>query len=188
MGKYDVTQEQYQVVIGTNPSNFIGKDNPVEQISWHDADGFCAKLSKSTQQAIRLPSEAEWEFACRAGTTTVYYSGNSKADLDRICWYKGNSNNAAHPVGQKDPNSFGLYDMLGNVFQLTQDGAENYSSSAQINPFDLGGAPAMRGGAFCIDFNHCKSASRTWYPRNDRVPEREYQGFRIVMTLAESKH
>ena len=117
MGKYVVTQEQYQAVTGATPSTFKGNDNPVEQVSWDDAEAFCKKLSEQTKQAVRLPTEAEWEFACRAGTKTTYYSGDTDKDLDRVAWNDANSKNTTHPVGQKEANTFGLYDMHGNVWQ-----------------------------------------------------------------------
>jgi formylglycine-generating enzyme required for sulfatase activity len=99
MGKYDITQEQYQQLIGKNPSNLKGKDNPVENVSWDDAQAFCKKLSELTNQGVRLPTEAEWEYSCRAGTATTYYSGDDNKDLDRVAWYSANSKSATHPVG-----------------------------------------------------------------------------------------
>jgi formylglycine-generating enzyme required for sulfatase activity len=112
IGKYPVTQEQYQAVIETNPSHFQGNpQNPVESVSYGDAQAFCQKLSQVTGKNYRLPTESEWEYACRAGTTTDYYFGDDANQLGDYAWYYGNSQKTTHPVGQKKPNSWGLYDM-----------------------------------------------------------------------------
>ena len=184
MGKFTVTQEQYQVFIGANPSQFKGKDIPVETVSWDDAQAFCKKLTEQTKQTIRLPTEAEWEYACRAGTTTTYHSGDSEADLARAAWYNGNSKNTTHPVGQKEPNSFGLYDMHGNVWQWCQDQWDEnyYSKSPAENPQgpdqSAGAVRLLRGGSWSNDPVYCRSAYRYWYaPIN-----RSYGlGFRVVV-------
>ncbi len=185
MGKYDVTQEQYQAVIGTNPSNFIGKDNPVEQVSWDDARAFCKKVTEQTKDGVRLPTEAEWEYACRAGTTTEFYSGDLDSDLDRVAWYSANSKSTTYPVGQNDPNKFGLYDMHGNVWQWCQDwyGEDYYSKSPAENPQgpDHGAIRELRGGSWLCPPMYCRSAYRCWY-----VPRIRYGsiGFRIVLVPA----
>ena len=133
IGVFEVTQQQYQKVMGTNPSRFKGPQNPVEQVSWNDAVEFCRKLSalpaeKSSGYEYRLPTEAEWEYACRAGTTTKYSFGDSESELGDYAWYglverlmeiadeRGNSGEKSHPVGGKKPNAWGLFDMHGNVF------------------------------------------------------------------------
>jgi formylglycine-generating enzyme required for sulfatase activity len=119
IGKYEVTQEQWQKVMGSNPSTSraCGDNCPVEQISWDDAQRFLAKLNQLNDGFdYRLPSEAEWEYACRAGTTGDY-AGN----LGALGWFDNNSGNQIHPVGQKQPNGFGLYDMHGNVNEWAQD-------------------------------------------------------------------
>ncbi|MFM7577062.1 MAG: formylglycine-generating enzyme family protein, partial [Microcystaceae cyanobacterium] len=118
LGKYPVTQEQYQAVMGNNPSRF--KDNPknpVEQVSWDDAKAFCQKLQELTGKSFRLPTEAEWEYACRAGTQTRYYFGDDESQLGDYAWYNANSDSKTHPVGQKKPNAWGLYDTHGNVWE-----------------------------------------------------------------------
>ncbi|MEA5479483.1 SUMF1/EgtB/PvdO family nonheme iron enzyme [Pseudanabaena galeata UHCC 0370] len=122
MGKYQVTQAQWQVIMGNNPSHFKGffknnSQNPVESVSWNDAQEFCKKLSQKTGREFRLPSEAEWEYACRAGTNTAYSFGDNASLLGEYAWYSDNSGSKTHPVGQKKPNPWGVYDMHGNVWE-----------------------------------------------------------------------
>ncbi|NQV34273.1 MAG: formylglycine-generating enzyme family protein, partial [Phycisphaeraceae bacterium] len=115
IGVTEVTQKQWQQVMGSNPSFSKGDDLPVEHITWDEAAEFCQRLSQKEQKRYRLPTEAEWEYACRAGTKTAYYTGRDRAALDIAGWYRGNSVNQSHPVGRKKPNPWGLYDMHGNV-------------------------------------------------------------------------
>jgi len=156
MGKYEVTQEQWKTMMGNNPSQFKQPQNPVEQVSWKDALEFCRKAGG------RLPSEAEWEYACRAGTTTKYSSGDSEGDLDAIGWHKGNSGAQSHPVGQKAANAWGLYDMNGNVSEWCQDWRGNYSGSAVIDPVgpSSGQYPVVRGGSWSKSARRCRAAFR----------------------------
>ena len=127
LGVYEVTQEQYEKVMGTKPSIFKDKkQNPVENVSWDDAVEFCRKLSelpaeKKAGHVYRLPSAAEWEYACRAGTTTTYSFGDDAFRLGEFAWYPVNSNRSTHPVGQKKPNPWGIYDMYGNVYEWILD-------------------------------------------------------------------
>lgn len=122
MGKYEVTQKQWRDVMGNNPSNFKGDDLPVEMVSWNDIQGFIQKLNeKEGTDKYRLPSEAEWEYVARAGTTTIYSFGDNESELGEYAWYVKNSNYTTHPVGQKKPNPWGLYDMHGNVWEWVQD-------------------------------------------------------------------
>jgi len=185
MGKFAVTQEQYQAVTGATPSHLKGKDNPVEQVSWDDAQAFCKKLTEQTKQAVRLPTEAEWEYACRAGTTTTYHSGDSEADLARVAWYYGNSKNTTHPVGQKEANIFGLYDMHGNIWQWCQDwyGEDYYGKSETENPQgpDQGAVRLLRGGSWFFNLVYCRSAYRL---RHYPVLRSNNVGFRIVLVPA----
>jgi formylglycine-generating enzyme required for sulfatase activity len=182
MGKFTVTQEHYQAVIGENPSGFKSKDNPVETVSWYDAQTFCQKLSEQTKQTVQLPTEAEWEYACRAGTTTRFYSGDSEADLARVAWYRENSKDTTHPVGQKEPNTFGLYDMHGNVAQWCQDWCDKdyYGKSVVENP-QQGDERVLRGGSWYV-YNpvFCRSTSR-----GSRSPDYRYSsfGFRVVLRV-----
>src|SRR5262249_22422074 len=187
MGKYEVTKAQWRAVAGLfkvkiylspAPSHFKGDNLPVEQVSWDEATEFCERLSQATRKTYRLPTEAEWEYACRAGTTGAY-AGN----LDEMAWYSGNSDNTTHPVGQKKANAFGLYDMHGNVWEWCQDWySENYySQSPSADPTGPGSGSYRvgRGGGWLSDERPCRSAYR------GRVAPGYYNGvlgFRLVRT------
>ena len=175
LSKYEVTQAQYQTVMGNNPSNFKGANLPVEQLTWDEAMDFCAKLTEQEQAAGRLPmnykytlpTEAQWEYACRAGTTTALNSGKNLSDkyecpeMDEVGWYKANSNAQTHPVGQKLPNAWGLYDMHGNVEEWCLDRFGNYPTSAVTDPVGSIGSDLGRGGSWNSDADHCRSAFRS---------------------------
>jgi len=183
MGKFPVTQEQYQQVIGNNPSHFKGKDHPVERVSRADAQKFCTALAGKTKQHIRLPTEAEWEYSCRAGTTTSYHSGDSEPALNRVAWYSVNSNRKTHPVGLKDANAFGIYDMHGNVGQWCSDWyLQNYYERFNVvNPKGPDqGIPSLRGGNFEFPALYCRSATRHWTGEDMAIPR---IGFRVVVSV-----
>ncbi|MDP8229250.1 MAG: formylglycine-generating enzyme family protein, partial [Candidatus Electryoneaceae bacterium] len=148
-----VTQKMWVEVMGGNPSNFQGNNLPVEKVSWNDVQEFIRKLNRRDPgNDYRLPSESEWEYACRAGTTTKYHSGNSESDLARVGWYNGNSDDRTHSVGQKSPNAWGLYDMHGNVWEWCEDWYHgNYNKaptdgSVWISP--SGSRRVLRGGCW----------------------------------------
>ena len=121
LGVHEVTQAEYEKVMGKNPSNFKGARNPVEQVSWKDAVEFCKRLTAKESMTYRLPTEAEWEYAYRAGTTTRYSFGDDPASLGEYAWYGDNSEKKTHPVGEKKPNTWGLHDMHGNVWEWCAD-------------------------------------------------------------------
>ncbi|MFN9733782.1 MAG: SUMF1/EgtB/PvdO family nonheme iron enzyme [Microcystis sp.] len=183
IGKYPITQAQYQAVMGNNPSYFKNNpQNPVERVSWNDAQAFCQKLSQITGKTYRLPTEAEWEYACRAGTTTRYYFGDDANQLGDYAWHNGNSQDKTHPVGQKRPNAWGLYDMSGNVWEWCEDnwhdnyiGAPKDGSAWLTNDNDY---QILRGGSWYLNPNFCRSAFRFYYFRRDYFSF--FLGFRVV--------
>ncbi|HTU23246.1 MAG TPA: formylglycine-generating enzyme family protein [Gemmataceae bacterium] len=165
MGIFPVTQSQWQAVMGYNPSNFRGGERPVEMVSWDDCQEFCATMAKLTGKPIRLPTEAEWEYACRAGTTGEYFSGNGEEALKTIGWYGGNSGNQTHVVGEKKaPNPWGLYDVHGNVWEWCQDLYAPLGNDNITDPINLknGDARVVRGGSWSGNAEGCRAACRHW--------------------------
>lgn len=132
LGVYQVTQSQWQTVMGTNPSRFRGSNLPVETVSWQDAVDFCNRLNDTPLErpenyVFTLPTEAQWEYACKANSDCVYHVGDTIEDLSRVAWHRGNiSTFSTQVVGQKEPNNWGLYDMLGNVMEWCFDGPTEY--------------------------------------------------------------
>lgn len=134
LGKFEVTQGQWREVMGSNPSYFEGDDLPVERVSWNEVQEFIEKLNEMEgTDKYRLPSEAEWEYACRAGTTTRYSFGDDEAEFGDYAWYGPNSGLKTHPVGQKKPNPWGLYDMHGNVMEWVNESDTHGSVMEWIN-------------------------------------------------------
>ena len=182
IGKYEVTQAQYEKMMGKNPSYFAGADhNPVEKVSWNDAVAFCQKLSQETGDRYQLPSEAQWEYACRAGTDTRFSFGDSDDELGDYAWYDSNSDQRTHPVGQKRPNDWGLFDMHGNVYEWCQDWYhESYNGAptdgrAWIKP--KGEDRVQRGGGWDSYPSGCRSANRVGFPPDTL---HRFSGFRVV--------
>ena len=184
IAKYPVTQEQYEAVIGKNPSYFKGARNPVEQVSWDDAVKHCEKLSASTGNKVRLPTEAEWEYACRAGTRTRYNLGDTTEDLKRAGWYEANSGGETHEVGGKTPNAWGLHDMHGNVWEWCRDWKADYPFGTQTDPQGptTGTARVLRGGSSPNLSKHCRSAYRD---NGNFAPDFRFRtiGFRVVVAV-----
>ena len=167
LGKTEVTQGQWEALMGSNPSNFKGADGPVEQVSWEDAMQFCRKLTERERAAGRLPegyeymlpTEAQWEYACRAGTTGPFAGSGS---LEAMGWYTDNSGNTTHPVRQKQANAWGLYDMQGNVWQWCRDWFGNYPGAGVTDPSGpfSGAGRVLRGGGWGNTAQNCRSADR----------------------------
>ncbi len=176
MGKYEVTQEQWESLMGTNPSSFTGCPQcPVENVSWDDCQEFIQRLNaQSDGVTYHLPTEAEWEYACRAGTT-----GDYARNLDAMGWYDGNSGGKTHPVGQKQPNAWGLHDMHGNVWEWCSDWYGAYPSGWVTNPTGptTGSRRVLRGGSWRFSEAACHSAYRGINPPGSRS---NYLGFRLV--------
>jgi len=171
LGKYEVTQMQWTKVMGNNPSFFKRKrtegPRPVEDVSWNDAQEFITKLNGMTGQKFRLPTEAEWEYACRAGSTTKYFFGDDMEGLEEYAWYMDNSNYRSHPSGLKKPNPFGLYDILGNVWEWCSDryGSKYYSASPETDPKgpNSGKYHIVRGGGWHWPGMGLRSAHRYYH-------------------------
>jgi len=214
MGKYEVTQEQYQAVMGTNPSFFSSNPaagdtqgkRPVERVTWFDAIEFCNKLSTKegltpvytitgrtpatgypitsaevtaawTNNGYRLPTEAQWEYACRAGTTTYWSFGDDESELVNYAWYSNNSNSRTHQVGLKLPNAWGLYDMHGNVWELCWNWYGNYPAGSDPTGASSGTYRVARGGGWDYSAGSTRSANRGTSSPDNRGSD---IGFRVV--------
>jgi len=183
MGKYEVTQGQWQTVMGTNPSLFPDDPKrPVDQVTWDDAQTFIRKLNALEGVSLyRLPTEAEWEHAARAGSPSIYSYGNDPKYLGEYAWYRANAARHTHPVGQKKPNAWGLHDMLGNVWEWVQDWEGKYPSGPVTDPpGPASGTYRMRRGcAWNNEANVCRVANRYSVVgfRDD------FLGFRVVRTI-----
>ena len=182
MGVYEVTQEQYEKVMGTNPSHFQGPRRPVEQVSWNDAQAFCQKLSEQENRSYRLPTEAEWEYACRAGSTTEYFWG--RRFFSRYAWSRQNSAETTQDVGTRLPNAWRLYDMSGNVWEWCESRKGQYAPSAaeETDPKgpSKGRSRVLRGGSWYGVAENCRSAARDKNAPNSR----HYTfGFRVVIDV-----
>lgn len=162
IGKTEVTQALWKAVMGSNPSEFKGDNRPVESVSWDDCQAFIRKLNALTGQNFRLPTEAEWEFACRGGNNSRGYKYSGSNYIDNVAWHWDNSGKKTHPVATKSPNELGIYDMSGNVREWCSDWKGDYSSGAQTNPkgpYD-GSYRVNRGGSWGSDAGYCRSSDR----------------------------
>ena len=183
IGKYEVTQAAYVGVVGKKPSLFKGRSNPVECVSWRNCVAFCNDVSESAGVQVTLPTEAEWEYACRAGTQTRFSYGDDPdcSQLGEYAWYGDKLFNKTHQVGQKKPNPWGLHDMHGNVLEWCQDGMRSYTPSAQTDPRGpQGGSRVLRGGSWNYDPRRVRSAYRSVY-----APTYAWGdiGFRVVVVF-----
>ena len=180
IGKYEVTQEEWQAVMGTNPSDFKGNNNPVENVSWNDCQEFVKKLNQLTGLKFALPTEAQWEYAARGGNQSKGYKYSGSNNIGDVAWYKGNSGNKTHQVGTKQPNELGIYDMTGNVWEWCNDWYGDYRSSAQTNPVgpSSGSSRVLRGGGWGSNARGCRVSYRFNFNPSSRY---YYYGFRVVL-------
>jgi formylglycine-generating enzyme required for sulfatase activity len=171
LGVYEVTQSEWQKLMGSNPSHFKGAPLPVEKVSWNDTQDFLGQ-----SKGLRLPTEGEWEYACRAGTT-----GSRYGDLGQVAWYDGNSGRTTHAVGGKQPNGFGLHDMLGNVWEWCSDWYGAYPVGSQVDPSgpSSGENRVCRGGSWGNTGRYCRASYRL-----NLAPAGRYNflGFRVART------
>ncbi|MBM3859038.1 MAG: formylglycine-generating enzyme family protein [Verrucomicrobia bacterium] len=183
LGKFEVTQEQWQAVMGSNPSNFKGAKNPVDTVNWEDCLTFVRKLGEKVPgYTFRLPTEAEWEYACRAGSSSEYCYGDDTGGLGDYAWYSNNSGSKTHTVGEKKPNTWGLYDMHGNVYEWCQDWYGNYSTNAETDPVgpSSGSNRVLRGGSWSRNASTCRSAIRYNFNPSNRF---YIYGLRVVVVV-----
>ncbi len=181
MGKFEVTQELWKAVMGSNPSYFNGSNLPVERVSWNDSQEFITKLNGLTGANFRLPTEAEWEYAARGGSESGGYKYSGSNSINDVAWYYDNSDYKTHSVGTKSPNELGIYDMSGNVYEWCQDWYGSYSSGSQTNPYgpSSGSARVVRGGSWRIIARYCRVSFRTYNSPDYRI---NYLGFRLVVS------
>lgn len=187
IGKYQVTQVQYQAVTGKNPSDFRGAQNPVENVSWNDAMEFCQKLSQKTGRQVRLSTEAEWEYAAKGGNQSKGYEYSGSNNLSEVGWYRKNSGMTTHSVGQKKANELGIYDMSGNVWEWCLDDFHNGYEGKPDRLKDNGNEPwggmnlsqnhMLRGGSWNYNAGDCRSAYRHYFLARSRS---SIVGFRVV--------
>jgi uncharacterized protein (TIGR02996 family) len=196
LGACPVTQSQWGAVVRSRPARQGAPDHPVERVSWGDCGLFCEGLSRVAGRVARLPTESEWEYACRAGTSTEYHSGDGEEALREVGWYSGNAGGVTHPVGQLAPNAWGLFDVHGNVFEWTADWRGTYPPSLVADPTgppSVGVGKVIRGGnakrvesaagveaANWHSAFYCRSWSRT---SADSSSRRDFTGFRVALDL-----
>ena len=202
IGKTEVTQALWQAVMGSNPSGFKGADLPVERVSWNDCQEFIQKLNSLTGRNFRLPTEAEWEFACRGGNNSRGYKYSGRNKLGSVAWYNGNSGGKTrsvgtflwggftaptgdsggktHPVGTKTPNELGIYDMSGSVWEWCNDWYGSYTANSQTNPTgpQSGSGRVRRGGSWFNDAKSCRSSNRNGNYPPDRC---NFLGLRLAL-------
>ena len=180
IGKYEVTQEEWEAVMGNNPSSFKGAKRPVENVSWSDCHQFIRKLRTLTGKNFRMPTEAEWEYAARGGNKSRGYNYSGSNILDDVGWYGSNSSSSTHDVGQLDPNELGLYDMSGNVLEWCADWYGSYDSNSQSNPGgpSSGSYRMFRGGCWPYSAGGCRVSYRF---NSSPGHSRSYLGLRLAL-------
>jgi formylglycine-generating enzyme required for sulfatase activity len=180
IGKYEVTQEEWEAVMGNNPSHFKGAKRPVENVSWTECQKFINKLNSMTNKHFRLPTEAEWEYASRGGKRSKGYKYSGSDNLNSVAWFKSNSEDTTHDVGRKFPNELGLYDMSGNVLEWCQDWYDSYKYDAKNNPSgpSKGSYRVNRGGSWNFITGLCRVSNR-----HDNSPGSTYDflGLRLAL-------
>ena len=183
MGKYEVTQALWEAVMGNNPSRFKGENLPVETVNWNECQEFISKLNSLTGRKFFLPTEAEWEYAARGGKKSRSYQYSGSSNISDVAWYNGNSGSKTHPVGTKQANELGIYDMSGNVWEWCWDWYGSYSSSSQTNPTgaDSGSSSVRRGGGWYDDARGCRLSHRHHFTPDDRY-------YNLGLRLALSVH
>lgn len=190
LGKTEVTQAQWTALMGKNPSKRKGDDLPVEMVSWYDAIRFCEKLTEYAQAEGRLPknmkftlpTEAQWEYACRAGTLKAFYAGEQESDLSRLAWWRENADAKTHPVADRHANRWSFYDMLGNVREWCLDRYAERLSDGK-DPLETEGTSCVcRGGAWNASWEACRAASRAEYSPSTRSAD---LGFRVALVKIE---
>lgn len=181
MGKYEVTQALWEAVMGSNPSYFKGDNLPVEEVSWNDCQEFISKLNSLTGRKFRLPTEAEWEYAARGGKKSRSYQYSGSSNISDVAWYDGNSGDKTHPVGTKQANELGIYDMTGNVLEWCQDWYGSYYSSSQTNPTGAtsGSRHVNRGGSWAKNVRRSSPSCRYGAIYVDRDLD---LGFRLALS------
>ena len=195
LGKTEVTQSQWKAVMGNSPSRRNGDDLPVESVSWNDAVAFCEKLNEMKRDTLpagyhyTLPTEVQWEYACRAGTTTRFYYGDtpfSSLELEKYAWHDDNSSDKTHTVGEKLPNDWGLYDMHGNVHEWCLDWYDDYAGGSVSDPQgpQSGTDRVFRGGSWSHVTWFCRSAHRGWFAPDSK---RDFLGFRVALSPVPSE-
>ena len=178
ISKYEVTQAQWQAIMGNNPINFIGCPQcPVERVSYEDIQAFLKKLNQRTGKSYRLPTEAEWEYAARGGNKTKGYKYSGSNNCNEVAWHYGNSGDKTHVVGGKASNELGLYDMSGNVWEWCADWYKGYPGSSGVKDY-TGSYRVLRGGGWNDDAAYCRVADR-----NGNAPTRRSGngGFRLAV-------
>ncbi len=187
IGKYEVTQAQWLALMEENPSTQKGDNLPVNRVSWHEAQAYIQKLNEQQDEIrFRLPTEAEWEYACRAGTTTATYIGENitEEQMEEYAWFRNNSEANLHPVGQLKPNPWGLYDMHGNVWEWCSDWYGTYPEQDVTDPKgpETGKEKVFRGASWMGEYKFMRSADRGKFP-----PERKQHtgGFRLAGSKTE---